>query len=98
MEVSALAPGALVPDLGQGRPGEEKPAASFSEMLCRALEEINARQQKADELARTFAAGEIEDVHQVVIAMQEAKLLLQLAVEVRNKAVEAYQEISRMQV
>lgn len=98
MEISAVAPGALLPDLGRGRSKEEGPAESFSEMLNRALEEINARQQKADELARAFAAGEVEDVHQVVMAMQEARLALQLAVEVRNKVVEAYQEISRMQV
>ncbi len=98
MEISAAAPGGLLPVLGGSQQKKEEAAASFSQMLNRALEEINARQLAADELVQAFAAGEVEDVHQVVVAMQEARLALQLAVEVRNKVVEAYQEISRMQV
>ena len=71
---------------------------SFGEMLNKALEDVNGAQLKADETAKRFLTGEIQDVHQVVIAMEEARLMMQLAVEVRNKVVEAYQEISRMQV
>ncbi|MFZ5632071.1 MAG: flagellar hook-basal body complex protein FliE [Bacillota bacterium] len=71
---------------------------SFGEVLSKALDEVNRAQLKADDAAKKFLTGEIQDIHQVTIAMEEARLMMQLAVEVRNKIVEAYQEISRMQV
>lgn len=71
---------------------------SFASILNKALEDVNSTQLKADDAAKKFLTGEIQDVHQVVIAMEEARLMMQLALEVRNKVVEAYQEISRMQV
>lgn len=72
--------------------------ASFGEMLNKALEDVNGAQIKADEVIKGFLTGEVQDVHQVTIAMEQAKLTLHLALEVRNKIVEAYQEISRMQI
>ena len=78
----------------QGAGGE----GSFSEILSNALEKLNDMQVKADNLSLGLLTGEVQDIHQVTIAMQEAKLTMQLAVEVRNKVIEAYQEISRMQV
>ena len=71
---------------------------NFGDVLAQALDKLNQVQGSADELAGKFIAGGITDLHQVTIAMQEAKLSLQLAVEVRNKIVEAYQEVMRMQV
>lgn len=70
----------------------------FSEVLNSALKKLNETQIKADNLSLEFLTGEVQDIHQVTIAMQEAKLSMQLAVEVRNKVIEAYQEILRMQV
>ncbi len=67
-------------------------------MLNKAIKELNDVQVKADDLACKFLTGEIQDLHLVTAAMQEARLTMQLAVEVRNKVIEAYQEISRMQV
>lgn len=72
--------------------------AGFGEVLDKAIEKLNDVQTKADEVTQRFLVGEIQDIHQVTVAMQEAKLTMQLAVEVRNKIVEAYQEISRMQL
>lgn len=69
---------------------------SFSEYLNRFLDEVNAAQVRANEAIKGFITGEIQDLHQVVIATEEARLMLELAVQVRNKIVEAYQEISRM--
>ncbi len=71
---------------------------TFAEQLKTALDKVNASQVQANEVTKQFLAGEIQDVHQVMIAMQEARLTMQLAVEVRSKIIEAYQEISRMQV
>jgi len=71
---------------------------SFGEALTRALEKVNEAQVRADEAIKKFIAGEVEDLHTVLIALREAETWMQLAVQVRNKVVEAYQEISRMPV
>jgi len=71
---------------------------SFSEMLNNALKKLNDAKVNADDLTLKFFTGEVQDFHQVAIAMQEASLTMQLAVEVRNKVIEAYQEVYRMQV
>jgi flagellar hook-basal body complex protein FliE len=85
------------------QPSFEKDSAQngspgFGEVLEKALDKLNQTQDRADGLVQKFLAGEVQDLHQVTIAMQEAKISMQLAVEVRNKVIEAYQEISRMQV
>ncbi|MEW6771508.1 MAG: flagellar hook-basal body complex protein FliE [Bacillota bacterium] len=71
---------------------------SFGEVLNRMVKEVNAAQVRADEAIKGFLSGEIKDLHQVVLATEEARLMLELAVQVRNKVVEAYQEIARMQL
>lgn len=73
-------------------------ATSFAETLQKAFDKINQMQLDSAELARQFAAGETDDLVRVVTAAEEASIALQLAVQVRNKVVEAYQEIMRMQV
>lgn len=71
---------------------------SFTETLQATFERINQMQHNSAELTRQFAAGETDDLVRVVTASEEASVALQLAVHVRNKVVEAYQEIMRMQV
>lgn len=78
----------------QGADGDK----SFGQVLLKALENVNNAQVKSDNITKKFLVGDIQDIHQVTIAAEQARLMLQLAVEVRNKVVEAYQEISRMQV
>lgn len=68
----------------------------FGEQLNKAIDQLNQIQLQSEETKLKFVTGEIQDIHQVTIAMQEAKIAMSLAVEVRNKVVEAYQEISRM--
>ena len=70
----------------------------FGKALKSAVANLNESQTQADEIMQKFMVGEVQDIHQVTIAMLEAKHTVQLAVEVRNKVVEAYQEISRMQL
>ncbi len=82
-------------------PSENKPgisgSGSFGTVLNNLLKELNSSQVKADEALKGFLSGQIQDLHQVVAATEEAKLMFELAVQVRNKVVEAYQEIARMQ-
>lgn len=70
----------------------------FSNALKDAVERVDEAQKAADGQIEAFVAGEQEDVHEVVIAMNEAKLSFQLMTQVRNRMLEAYQELMRMQV
>ena len=63
-----------------------------------ALKETNSLQQKSDAMNAALAAGEVDDISQVVIAGQKAEIALQLTMQVRNRALSAYQELMRMQV
>jgi flagellar hook-basal body complex protein FliE len=70
----------------------------FSNFLTDAMTKLNAQQLSVDKLNDQFAKGEISDVHQLMIASEKASLGLELTVQVRNKVIDAYQEIMRMQV
>jgi flagellar hook-basal body complex protein FliE len=71
---------------------------SFSQYFMSALEKVNQAQIEAETMSKKLASGQIVNVHDVMIAQEKASISLRLAVEVRNKVVEAYQEIMRMQV
>jgi flagellar hook-basal body complex protein FliE len=80
-------------------PGNKKTASnSFNNIFDKALENLNSSQLNSEETVKKFLTGEVKDLHTVMIALEEAKLTMQLAVEVRNKLIEAYQEMSRMQI
>ncbi|SES79686.1 flagellar hook-basal body complex protein FliE [Anaerobranca gottschalkii] len=70
----------------------------FGYYLRNALMEVNRLEKEADTLTKKLAAGENVDLHDVMIATEKANIALQLTVQVRNKAVDAYNEIMRMQV
>jgi flagellar hook-basal body complex protein FliE len=73
-------------------------SGSFATLLQQSLERVNGLQHEADTAARAFALGQAPSVHDTMIAMEKADLSLRLTTKVRNKVVEAYQEIMRMQV
>jgi flagellar hook-basal body complex protein FliE len=75
-----------------------KQGAGFGEVLKKAVESVNAMQHEAGRLEEAVAQGENVNIHQAVIAGQKAGLSFNLLMQVRNKMVEAYQEIMRMQV
>jgi len=70
----------------------------FGQMLNQMVNQVEQDQQESDRLMQKLITGSVEDLHQVTFAMEQAKLSLQLAVQVRNKLVEGYQEIMRMQI
>lgn len=70
----------------------------FSQFLDQAMTSLNGQQQEVHVLNEQFIKGEVSDPHQLLIAAQKASLSMELTVQVRNKVVEAYQEIMRMQV
>lgn len=71
---------------------------NFSKILKTALESVNKSQIEAEKASQKLVNGEQIDLHNVMIASQKALITLQTTVEVRNKVIEAYQEIMRMQV
>lgn len=72
--------------------------SDFSNLIKTSFEEVNNSLVESDKAIEKFALGKAENIHEVVVAVEKAKISLQLAVEVRNKVVQAYQEILKMQV
>lgn len=70
----------------------------FLSVLKDNLDKINDKQIEADNTTNDFIEGKDVSIHEVMLKTEEAKVSLQLAVQVRNKLVEAYQELNRMQL
>nr|WP_255711061.1 flagellar hook-basal body complex protein FliE [Pelosinus baikalensis] len=79
-------------------PQIEEGKKNFGEFLTEALGEVNSLQQDAAKASFDLAAGKLQDISQVTIAAEKATIAMQLTMQVRNKVVDAYQEIMRMQV
>ncbi|MBI3967327.1 MAG: flagellar hook-basal body complex protein FliE [Chloroflexi bacterium] len=71
---------------------------SFGEALLDAVQSLDQVQKVADSTGLALAAGEPVELHEVMLAQDRANLDFSLAVQVRNKLVDAYQEIMRMQI
>lgn len=71
---------------------------SFATFLKDSLNNVNKAQNESDSLTNKLAKGENVDLSQVMIASQKASITMQATIEIRNKAVEAYQEMMRMTV
>ena len=78
--------------------GNDSPAESFSKFLGEMIEKTNSSQQESDKAIQQIVTGETKSLHEVMIAMEKANVSFQFLNQVRNKAVEAYQEIMRMPV
>ena len=73
-------------------------SGSFGEMVKNAVDKVDASQKTAEQEIAKVVTGESQDLHQTIAALQSADLTFQLAMQVRNKLVNAYDEIMRMQV
>lgn len=88
----------VVGPAGAGDPAAAQRGGQFGEAVGRALDQLDTAQLNADRLARDAAVGRLENVEEYMLAATEAQLATQLTVAVRNRAVEAFNEIMRMQV
>ncbi len=77
--------------------GESK-SIDFSSVMKNYLSDVNELQVVSDKSTEDLILGETENVHEVMIKAEEARLALELTVQVRNKVIEAYQELIRMQI
>ena len=73
-------------------------AGVFRELFSRTVQEVQAYQQHAASSVDSFLSGESEDLHSVALSTQKAELAFEMFVQVRNKVVQAYQEVMRMQI
>jgi flagellar hook-basal body complex protein FliE len=96
MEVPRIGPQSPQPLPGPS--GQEPEELSFKELIGRYVREVNDLQQEADQSVLELATGKTDNLHQVVAALSEADLSFRLMMEIRNKLLEAYQQIMRMQV
>ncbi|MDU2673724.1 MAG: flagellar hook-basal body complex protein FliE [Clostridium sp.] len=71
---------------------------SFSDVISNAINNVNEKQINADNSIESLIKGDDITMHEVMISMQESQLSMQLLIEVRNKMVEAYQEINKIQL
>ncbi len=102
MPVAPLAPITLgpefrIPELAEAGPAQE-PAKGFGAVLAEQVGKLEGLQAEASAQSQALATGKADDVTSVVMAVERASLALQLAAQVRNKAVDAYHELFRMQV
>ncbi|MGM0796066.1 MAG: flagellar hook-basal body complex protein FliE [Bacillota bacterium] len=84
--------------LNQTQKTDSSNQTSFSELLKNSIDSLNESQVKSDQITNELAAGKDVNLDEVMIATQKANISLTAATEFRNKAVEAYQEIMRMQM
>ncbi len=71
---------------------------SFGNVLADSLKEVNNLQLEADKAIEDFATGQTKNVHETMLALGKADTAFKMTMQVKNKIVEAYQEIIRMQV
>ncbi|MBV9270665.1 MAG: flagellar hook-basal body complex protein FliE [Candidatus Eremiobacteraeota bacterium] len=105
--MSKIVPGTFVPDIGALSPKTEAipddatgavTGASFKDTVKSFLGDVNDKVATSDQLSRDYAAGKTNDVNKVVTSVEEASLALQFTMAIRNKLMDAYTEVSRMQM
>ncbi|RDI75977.1 fliE: flagellar hook-basal body complex protein FliE [Gaiella occulta] len=101
----AIPPVQSVPSLpgigGLEAPGAGAPASGpsgFADVVADKIERVQELEREASAQSRAVATGMSDDLAGALLGVQQADLALQFATQVRNKAVEAYQEVMRMQV
>lgn len=97
MDISAIGSNPVIyraPDKAKAAP----PIQAFADLMTQALGQVEDLQKGAEQLVQRLAAGESVDIHDVALAISQSQIALELSVQVRNKLIEAYQEIMRMQV
>lgn len=93
--VNAFSPIGAITNTDAANASTEAP--DFGAMVSNGLEKLQSLQNTSNDLALQAATGRLQDVHDYLIAANEAGLAVQLTVAVRNKALEAFNEIMRLQ-
>lgn len=95
---TTLGPIKPVLDMGTASVKNDDQSVSFGEALKKAVEEVNGLQSQSADMKTQLLTDQVENIHQVTITGAKAELAFQLTMQIRNKVIEAYQEVMRMQV
>jgi flagellar hook-basal body complex protein FliE len=100
MAIAPIQSQSLVPVGTTFHPSQPKGAEEglFGKLIDQILGKANEEQAQADQAIRSFAAGETDDLHSVILTVARADLTFRSFLEIRNRLTEAYQEIMRMQI
>lgn len=99
MAIQSISTNSILNNLNISNTTEEKTnGTSFSNVLSDAISKVNDSEVNANNKIESLIKGEDVEMHEVMLAIQESVLSLQALIEVRNKTVEAYQEISKLQL
>jgi len=104
--IGSLVPGTFVPDIGKNDetpnvsaiPASPDPNVTFKDTLGKLLGDVNDKINTSDQNMRDLATGATGDIQKVVTSVEEANLSLQYMMSIRTKLLDAYSEISRLQV
>lgn len=100
MQVNKFVPNSSLFDMMDSKnaqSSEDNTNKGFGSVLMDKLNQVNDMQVNADNATESFIKGDDIDVQDVMLSTEEAKMSLDLAVQVRNKLVDAYQEFNKMQ-
>lgn len=84
--------------MGQVAKADASSENSFKTLFKDALNHVDSAQKESQKLTSQLVTGEVQDIHQVMIASQKASLSLDLTIQIRKRVIESYQEIMRMQM
>ena len=99
MAIQSIGTNSILNNLNISNTTEQKTnGTSFSNVLSDTISKVNDSEVNANNKIESLIKGEDVEMHEVMLAMQESVLSLQALIEVRNKTVEAYQEISKLQL
>jgi flagellar hook-basal body complex protein FliE len=97
--ISPISPVSIQPvRIPQAVPSSGASADAFQNILAEAVNRVENYRHTAETAVQRFLTGEDEELHKVAIATQQAEVSLELFLQVKNKVVQAYQEIMRMQI
>jgi len=95
--VAAAASAAMGPANGVAG-ANATPGVGFGQMVTQGLEQVNGALLDSQVDMQRLAAGEVGNLHQVMLRMEQSRLSFQLMLQVRNRLLESYQDVMRMQV
>jgi flagellar hook-basal body complex protein FliE len=97
--IGSINPNLQVPEIRRPESqGGQKGGAGFGEILKEAISTVNELQKQSDQEIQKLMTGESQDLHTTIIAVQKADLSFQMMMQVRNRIVQAYQQIMGMQI
>lgn len=87
-------------DISQFQPMSERlqGAGSFGAMVTQGLQQVNEQLLATQSDLQALAVGDVQNLHQVMIRMEESRIAFQLMMQVRNRLLEAYQDVMKMQI